>query len=123
MKRKKTKKLTFEDTPPIQSPFASLGELIDKPDKTIIGAAPSPASTIGKDRTKNSLLIREEKRSKGKRVTCIYHIEGSTENLLKELKKRLGAGGSLTAQGDLEIQGSHVDKIRSFFSEKGYKTR
>ena len=66
-----------------------------------------------------------EKRRKGKVVTVIRGLPAAGNDLaalLTRLKSQCGAGG--TIDGDnLEIQGEHIDRIRSLLTEIGYRVR
>jgi len=67
----------------------------------------------------------ERKGRGGKTVTLIEGIRMSAEEsmlLLKQLKTRLGTGGSL--KNDLlEIQGDHRDVIMALLQDMGYKAK
>ena len=64
-----------------------------------------------------------EKRKKGKPVTVIRGLSVAGNDLpalLGRLKDRCGAGGTL--DGDtLEIQGNHMERLRTMLSEIGYR--
>lgn len=64
-----------------------------------------------------------EKRKKGKLVTVIRGLSAADNDLpalLGRLKDRCGAGGTL--DGDtLEIQGNHMERLRTQLSEIGYR--
>jgi len=66
-----------------------------------------------------------EKRRKGKVVTVIRGLPAAGNDLpalLTRLKSQCGAGG--TIDGDnLEIQGEHIERIRSLLTEIGYRVR
>lgn len=66
-----------------------------------------------------------ENRNRGKSVTVIRGL-AATDNDLPELLTRLktacGAGGTLN-EDDLEIQGRHLDRIRTLLTEIGFKTK
>ena len=101
------------------SPFADLGPLIPRDNHEEIDPVQSPEFS---DPTKaNRLLIREEKRAKGKWVTCVYHLESEEKDHLKKLKRKLGTGGCIGEKGQLELQGHHVSQITSYFKSLGYR--
>jgi len=58
-------------------------------------------------------------------VTVIRGLSGRDDDLaalLALLKNKCGAGGTL--DGDtLELQGSHLDRLRTLFGEAGYDVR
>jgi translation initiation factor 1 len=66
-----------------------------------------------------------EKRKKGKVVTVIRGLAAAKNDLpalLTRLKSQCGAGG--TIQDDsLEIQGQHLERIRTVLSELGYRVK
>jgi predicted translation initiation factor SUI1 len=65
------------------------------------------------------------KARKGKGLTIIsrlqMHPQGK-EDLLKSFKKRLGVGGTVK-NGELEIQGNHLDFLETEMQKLGYKTK
>lgn len=70
-------------------------------------------------------IWRDSKRRKGKTVTVIgglQHDPATFEELLKTLKKSLGAGGTFK-DGEIEIQGDHREAISAFFVKLGYKVK
>lgn len=73
---------------------------------------------------KEALVCKFEKRN-GKPVTIIEGYEGSDEDfklLAKELKTRLGVGGSFRG-GEMLIQGDYRDKIMDLLKGKGFKVK
>ena len=70
-------------------------------------------------------IWRDSKRRKGKTVTVIgglQHDPATFEDLLKTLKKSLGAGGTFK-DGEIEIQGDHREAVAAFFQRLGYKVK
>ncbi len=70
-------------------------------------------------------VSRETKGRKGKGVTLVTGLlldEDGKKNLLAEIKKKCGAGGSLK-EGLLEIQGEHRDIIVELLKTKGYQVK
>lgn len=73
------------------------------------------------------LSIRPEKKGRGgKTVSVIYDFpEGSDDyfkKMAKKLKRVCGSGG--TFKGDsIEVQGDHIDKIKSYLVELGFKVK
>ncbi|HRN98997.1 MAG TPA: translation initiation factor [Flavobacterium sp.] len=73
---------------------------------------------------KEPLICRFEKRN-GKPSTIIEGYAGSDEDfklLTKEIKTRLGVGGSFRG-GEMLIQGDYRDKIMNLLKEKGFKVK
>lgn len=69
--------------------------------------------------------LRVEKRAKGKVVTLVRGLTSTGNDLpalLTQLKSRCGAGGTLSGD-ELEIQGDHLEKIRSVLAGIGYRVR
>ena len=74
---------------------------------------------------KQTATLAVEKRRKGKVVTVVRGL-AATDNdqpaLLSRLKSACGAGGTL--DGDvLEIQGEHLERLRTLLAALGYKVR
>ncbi len=62
---------------------------------------------------------------RGKTVTMISNIQHNPqviEDLEKKLKQQCGAGGTSYAK-TIEIQGEHVDKVKSFLKKEGYDVK
>lgn len=74
-----------------------------------------PAQTI--------LKLRIEKKGRGgKTVTVIEELPYNPKyfkDLLKELKRYCGSGGTLKAS-QIEMQGMQIDKVRTFLIKKGF---
>ncbi|MGE5194196.1 MAG: translation initiation factor [Deltaproteobacteria bacterium] len=86
-----------------------------------------PKSAVRPDKKadKKTVKLAIEKRKKGKVVTVIRGLAAGTDDvvaLLSKLKNQCGAGGTL--DGDvLEIQGNHLDRLRTLLDEAGYTVR
>lgn len=66
-----------------------------------------------------------EKRKKGKLVTVVRGLSAVGNDLpalLTKLKTSLGAGGTIEGE-DLEIQGEHLERVRQFLAQLGYKVK
>ena len=92
---------------------------------------PDPVSTTNQvdpgppPKQQTARIWRDSKRRKGKTVTVIgglQHDPATFEDLLKTLKKNLGAGGTFK-DGEIEIQGDHREAISAFFLKQGYKVK
>jgi len=73
--------------------------------------------------TKKKLAVRLDRKARGgKSVTVIEGLqlsEDDCEKLLKQLKAKLGAGGTVK-NGTLEIQGDHGDTVMAELTGRGY---
>jgi translation initiation factor 1 len=72
--------------------------------------------------SKHQLFFSKEKR-KGKTVTLVGEFfldDANAKNILKNLKKQLGSGGSLK-NGFMEFQGELKDKIRELLVKEGFR--
>ena len=67
-------------------------------------------------------LKRDKKGRAGKTVCVISNLKGDLKTFQKELQKKCASGGSLK-NGSIEIQGDHLNKIKTFFEEKGYTVK
>ncbi len=68
--------------------------------------------------------VRREKR-RGKVVTVIAGLDPKASDLtglLKELRTKFGTGGTI-AEGELELQGDHRDKVVALLVERGYPAK
>ena len=74
---------------------------------------------------KKTVKLTVEKRKKGKVVTVIRGLSAREDDLtalLSKLKNQCGAGGTL--DGDtLELQGNHLDRLRTLLGDEGYAVR
>ena len=76
---------------------------------------PVPAKVVAK-------LRLETAGRGGKSVTVVDGLPRNAafvEGLAKELKRTLGTGGT-AAEGAVEIQGDHRDRLRAFLSKRGF---
>ncbi len=67
----------------------------------------------------------DKKRRAGKKVTVASGFELTAESLAKVatvLKKRCGSGGT-ARDGEIEIQGDHVDSVAGELRKLGYKVK
>jgi len=63
---------------------------------------------------------RETSGRGGKTVTTVTGLTGDVKSIAKELKRRCGGGGAVK-NGQLELQGDHVDTVLAWMNENGYK--
>lgn len=69
--------------------------------------------------------IKIESRKNGKRVTVVRGLpsEGNDlPELLAKLKSQCGAGGTLK-DGEIEIQGEQLDRVRQVLARIGYRVK
>lgn len=84
---------------------------------------PEPATKQHVPPGKQTAKLSVERRKKGKVVTVIRglsDVANDLPGLLVRLKNACGAGGT-HAPNELEIQGNHVERIRTFLSDIGYR--
>ena len=66
-----------------------------------------------------------EKRKKGKLVTVVRGLSATGNDLpalLSRLKTTIGAGGTIEGE-ELEIQGTHLERVRHLLEQMGYKVK
>jgi translation initiation factor 1 len=73
--------------------------------------------------SEQKVLVRIEKRQKGKKVTVLSGLAAKDqEELLPQLKSLCGAGGTIK-DGKVEVQGEHKEKIVTELVKRGYAAR
>ncbi len=86
----------------------------------------NPAAPVRTRQLNIPVIVRLERKGRGgKTVSIIKGIMSpplGKQALLKLLKSKLGAGGTIKGD-DLEIQGDHRDDIVSILNELGYKAK
>ncbi len=99
----------------------STDKVVPRNDKPSVKSLKEPAHP-----SQQRIYVRLERKGRGgKSVTLIEGLQISAkdrEALLKQLKTRLGTGGSLK-NDVLEIQGDHRETIIVLLHEMGYKSR
>ena len=116
-----------DDTPGDDSPFAILrGQITD--DDTSAGQQmplPAPANPPSNGSGASVRVQRERKGRRGKTVSVITGVPGPEarrQDLLKQLKQKLGTGGAL--EGDnIVIQGDHRDRAVDLLNQMGYRAK
>lgn len=81
----------------------------------------APRSTIPPE--KQTVRLSVEKRKKGKMVTAIRGLSAEGNDLpalLTRLKNSCGSGGTID-EDVLEIQGDHLERLKTLLGEIGYK--
>jgi translation initiation factor 1 len=90
--------------------------------------AECPCPPPAEDRTtpaQQTARLAIEKRQKGKVVTVVRGLADEGDHLsevLSALKTRCGAGGSIQ-DGELEIQGRHIERVKVALESLGYQVR
>lgn len=117
-------KSTVPDPPPgnlSHNPLAGLAGAVPEnlPQHKTAPETPDPATparpwAVGKTR-KGGFAILIERRPKGKHVTVLRNVSGDADALLRELKKRCGAGG-VVREGAIELQGDHQAAVVEFLT-------
>ncbi len=76
--------------------------------------------------SRSGTIVRLDRKGRGgKSVTVIEGLQISSkdiEKLLKQLKAKLGAGGTIK-KGSLEIQGDHCDAVMAELTKMGHKPK
>jgi len=83
---------------------------------------PAPAATLPPE--KQLARLRLEKRC-GKPVTVVAGLvltEAGLKDLLRQLKARCGAGGTVKG-GELEIQGDQREEVIEFLAARGFRCK
>ena len=92
--------------------------------KKLITGLPEELDTFETIAKEQKIKVRVEKRSYGKMVTLIEGIDDTTidvKNILKELKRRLGCGGTYDKENKvIELQGDHRSRIKKVLEELGF---
>ena len=68
----------------------------------------------------------DKKRRRGKTVTLIEGLKMTNdrrEELAKELKQLVSAGGTASTPEEIELQGDHIAKVTKRLEELGFKVR
>ncbi len=130
MSKKERKRIDVSgDAEPLtDNPFASLADKLPKDlprkdaqqQQNAPGAETPPARRPYRiERTrKGGYDLAFERRAKGKGVTVLRRVQGDSEALLKQLKKKCGAGGAVQ-EGCIELQGDHRAAIDDFLRTEG----
>jgi translation initiation factor 1 len=86
---------------------------------------PPTAEPVRLDPRSQIAHLRVEKRSKGKLVTLVTHLDPAGNDLptlAAQLKTKCGTGGTLK-DGAIELQGDHVAVAEGVLQALGYRTR
>jgi len=122
-KRKKQTRLDFESLEPLShNPFAALDPQADPEKRSTSNAAAATDAPAKSPSTNPRLLIRLERRARGKTATCVYHVEDDPAGALKRLRKKLATGGSLR-DGVIELQGDCREAAAAHMEASGYAVK
>lgn len=107
---------------PAQEPTAS-SNLVYSTASGRISHDDKPQRVIADGKT---VRVQREKNGRGgKMVTVVRGLplnDDQLSQLLRELKGRLGGGGTVK-EGNLELQGDHRDKLVALLNERGYPAK
>ena len=85
-----------------------------------------PTNELENKRTNSTIKVQYERKGrKGNGVSIIKNLAlpiDEIKTLTKELKVKCGSGGSIKNL-QIEIQGDHRDKIKTFLESKQYKVK
>jgi translation initiation factor 1 len=71
-------------------------------------------------------VSRDRKGRRGKTVTVVSGLPGdptALEEVAGTLKRLCGSGGTVTPEGNLEIQGDHRDRVAARLTELGHRVK
>ena len=74
-------------------------------------------------REQQQIILQSDKRRYGKMVTIVTGINSSdidVDDLARTLKTRCAAGGTIK-DGNIELQGDHMKKVKKVLEEIGFK--
>lgn len=107
----------------------SLGSLFNIDPTTISDEIPQEAEGTGEEIDASKIDLRvslDKKNRKGKAVTLITGFgdlqEDDLKDIAKMLKARCGVGGS-SKDGEIVIQGDHVQKVMGLLKEEGFRVK
>lgn len=84
-----------------------------------------PIETPKKPPQKQPLRVGVEKRKHGRTMTVVRDLipeDNDLPAILQSLKNACGAGGTID-EGNVEVQGSHPDRVKSELQKMGFKVR
>jgi translation initiation factor 1 len=123
MARKDKIETATENPFEFNNPFAGL-----QIDNLPLGESTAPASETA-PKTKSALgrvVLRRETAHRGGKMVIVIHdfapfiSNQSIEDLGRKLRSACGSGGTIR-QRTIEIQGNHVDRIRSLLEQEGFR--
>ena len=120
----KRERINISDDAPINSPFGQLAGLRGQlpAGEARVPDEPSPdlTATCSDSIEPRRVRVRfERKGRRGKTVTVVSGLPATrTGELLAELKRQLGCGGTLEAE-DVVLQGDQVEQVRRWLERRG----
>ena len=111
----------LKDLQQLKNLFPEMEDYVPEPNDEVNEA--TPTITAEEKASMRLYVLRDKKRRGGKQVTLVEGFEGSEaarEQLHAQLKSLCSAGGSLK-DGEIMIQGNHVDKVIKYLLKAGYK--
>ena len=106
-----------------------MGKLVYSTDPEPAPLPPAPQAAEKPLKQQTATVARDRKRRKGKTVTVIsglQHNPDTLRELLKNLQKHLGTGGTIKdgEKGpEIEVQGDHRERAGALLIELGYKVK
>ena len=98
-------------------------ERCEKPEAECVCPPLEPVAPPRVPPEKQTARLAIEKRRMGKFVTVVRDLHSlDLPELLTRLKNHCGAGGSIQ-DGVIEIQGRHLDRIRTELQRQGYRVK
>lgn len=108
----------------LNNPFANLqidNLPLGAPEPAQAAAAPTPSK-----RALGRVVLRRETAHRGGKMVIVIHdfapfiSKQSIEDLARRLRSACGCGGTIKER-TIEIQGNHVERIRSLLEEEGFR--
>lgn len=111
---------------PAPIPTASAPASADLVYSTASGRIEAPTATERTIPDGKAVRVMREKNGRGGKVVTVVRglplADEALAALLKELKGRLGGGGTVK-EGELELQGDHRDRLVALLNERGFKAK
>lgn len=114
----------------VSNPFAGLA-LEGRPDMEDVAAEKTEdieGNKKGANPVKGEVIFRRETAHRGGKTVVLVHgfssaiAESQIAIYCKEIKQQIGCGGKVEGR-TLEIQGEMVERLRGYFSKKGFRVR
>lgn len=111
---------------PAPQPATSAPAGADLVYSTASGRIDAPAAAARAIPDGKAVRVMREKNGRGGKVVTVVRglplADEALAALLKELKGKLGGGGTVK-EGDLELQGDHRDRLVALLNERGFKAK